>query len=184
MSIRAVFEQFRTATKNGDGDGAVEVVSSLDVEWYDYLLVGALTLEREELGALATIEKFIILRLRHNFSLEELENLTGEDVIILSFERGWIDLSYLENFEIDEVDIGIDPGNALVTFADGTAMFFYREGGRHWKVSLGQFMSQANEELNQIIRESGIPEDQFFTGLLELLSERPVDERIFDGPIE
>ncbi|MCB8925761.1 MAG: hypothetical protein H6652_09070 [Ardenticatenaceae bacterium] len=159
----------------------------MDVEWYDQLLADALNLNREELDSLEPIQKFFILILRQKFSREALQTLTGEDVVVISIEEGWLDLDVVEQLEITEIDVGIVPSSAFVTFADtpvGSGMLFHREGGRHWKVSLLQFVSWENQDLQELLNEDGLFENQFFTVLLEYLSGKPVDERIFDGPIQ
>lgn len=186
-SIREAFEQYRTALINKDGESALGIIYSLHVEWYEQLLTDALNLEYSELNSLELIQKFLILRLRHEFSQEELQSLKGEDVIIISVERGWLGLANIEQLEISEIDVGLSPGDAFVTFEGlppSAGILFIREGGRHWKVSLYHFQRQGNEELEQLIKESRLPEDEYFSSLLEFLSDKQVDERIFNGPIE
>ena len=174
----ALFEQ--------DGEKAIEVIDPFSFEWYEQILVDALTIDRVELDSKEFVEKFTLLRLRHEFSQEEIQNLSGEEIIIISIEKGWVGLETISELEIDEVIIATPP-LAYITFKDlpfAASIPFIREGGRDWKISLSLLIRSSNEGFEQIIADSNLAEDEFIVSMLEQLSERTVDERIFDGPIE
>lgn len=180
--IRQVLEEYRSALLQGDGKTAIQLVDSKTIDWYDQVLAFALTLERDDLDRLDFTEKFIVLRLRHEFSLDQLEDLIGEEVLIIGIERGWISHSSVESMELEDIEVHDLRG--FVTFDEmiEPIFVFVKEDGQ-WKFMLWKLAALGNVAFVQLVEESGLTEDEFIIGILEALSSFQVDERIFDGPI-
>ena len=131
--IRQSFEEYREALLEGDSEAAILVVDQKSIDWYGDVLEYALALEREEVARLDFVEKFTLLRLRHEFSKEELEGFTGEDVLKIGIDNGWISKSSVEAMEL--VDIQVDNLRGFYIFhgRNGTNLFVCK---RRWSMEV------------------------------------------------
>ncbi|NEQ53259.1 MAG: hypothetical protein F6K11_24500 [Leptolyngbya sp. SIO3F4] len=178
--IRQVFEQYRAALSQYNGEAALVAMDTQSVAWYGEVLEYALTLDRDALNQLNLIEKFNVIRLRNEFSQDELEKLTGEALIIINVERGWTVQLSVDDMELTNVEISDSFG--AITFDEkvGPISLFIKED-RQWRFMHWKVIDLANSGFEEILQESGLPEDEFIARFLDL--SLPFDERIFEGPI-
>jgi hypothetical protein len=181
--IQQVFEQYRSALLQGDGEAALAALDLETIDWYEQVIEFALTLDRDDLNRLDFIEKFTVLRLRHEFSRDELEDLTGDELIKIAIENGWISRSSVESLELEDVEVNDLRGIVTITGISEPLFLFVKEDGQ-WKFMLWKVTALGNPAFEQLVAESGLSEDEFVIGILEALSSFQVDERIFDGPID
>jgi hypothetical protein len=181
-AIRKVFEDYRKALLDGNGAAAVDLVSSRTVSYYGEILEHSLKMPRERVAGLDFVSKFMVLRLRHEFSRAEIAGMTGKELLILAVNKGWISKSSVSNVELAEIKVGRIDASASMTVAPGIpALHFQNESGQ-WKLHLLASFELANAAMKEQIKESGLTEDQFIIRILNMLSPQKVDEAIFSGP--
>jgi hypothetical protein len=186
MAILSTFEDYRSALLAADGQGALELVDSMTVQWYTDILADALTMPREKLDDLTFFEKYMVLRIRHGLSQEALEAMTGQELFVTAVAQGWIDSSSLEDIQLGRTQVQADEADEAwlsLEQAPDVPVFHFVKENEQWKFALCRTFEQVNAVFEQEVAESGYSEDRFIKILLERASDSRVDERIFDGPI-
>lgn len=184
-AIQKTFSQYKEALLKGDGVEAAKLVDSRTIAIYDEAVANALKMPRQNLARLDFFSKFIILRLRHEFSKSQLEKMTGRELFIIGVEKGWISKSTVSNIK-QLAKIKVDLYKASASFPqapDIPVLVFLNESGQ-WKLALWQLYELINISMKDEIAKSGLTEDQFIINALRVLSSKKVDERIFSGPLD
>ena len=130
------------------------------------------------------LDKLVILRLRHELTRKELESATGETLLRLGVDRGWVGS---KPPEMGRVVIEGDRARATVK---GSGMFvfeFVREGGA-WKLELGKLLAIGEKAIRQLYERDAsdssawASEEEWVLGLIGRVSTTPVPRAILDGP--
>lgn len=73
--VHEAFEAYCTAVLADDGEKAVEYLNQGTIKYYDDILKDALYLNESEFEQKTIMDRMMILRLRMNFTEEELKNM-------------------------------------------------------------------------------------------------------------
>lgn len=166
-AIHATFAQYKEALLQGNGSKAADVVSNRTITFYDGIVTHALTTPRSKLEALDFISKFMVLRIRHEFTKAELSEMTGRELLQLGVDKGWISKASVANIErLVNLKVDSSRASAAIPSAPGIAAFHFL----------------ANEAMKHEIAKSGLTEEEFIIRTLNLLSPTAVDDRIFTPP--
>jgi hypothetical protein len=148
-------------------------------------LEDALSLPKADLERLDFVHKFIVLRLRLQFRRPELQQLTGQGVFVLAVTNGWISRSEVQSFKsFEKVTVDGRYATAYLPQAPTTPAVFFIQEGREWKIALWKSWELSNAAVQQMRRQSRLPERAFIIDTLKQVSKYEVDERIFDGPLD
>src|SRR5687768_1161148 len=82
-AIQSTFSQYRKALLEGDGSKATELVDTRTIALYGEIRTNALEMPREKLSQLDFISKFMVLRVRHEFSKSQIEKMSGRELFKL-----------------------------------------------------------------------------------------------------
>ncbi|HEV7764872.1 MAG TPA: hypothetical protein VGQ76_07730 [Thermoanaerobaculia bacterium] len=179
-AIHTVFAQYKDALLQGDGAKAAGVVSTRTIVFYDGIVTHALKTPRTELNELDFISKFMVLRIRHEFTKSELSEMTGRKLLERGVDRGWISKSSVANIDrLVNLEVDSSKASAAIPSAPGIAAFHFLKESGEWKLDLAASFALANAAMKQKIAKSGLTEEQFIIRALNLLSSTPVDDRIF-----
>lgn len=183
--IRAAFSQYKEALLEGDGEKAAEVVSARTIAYYDGIRTHVLTTPREKLAELDLISKFMVLRIRHEFTRAEMVAMNGRQLLITGVDRGWISKSSVANIEeLVNIKAGATEASAAIPAGPEIPLFqFLKESGQ-WKLNLEGSFALANEALKYAVTKSGLTEEQFIMRMLGSVSSRKVEDRIFSPLVE
>jgi hypothetical protein len=163
-AIRAAFGRYRDALLARDGFGAAAAVTATSHAYYARLRDLALHADRRTLERLGLAEQVAILRLRHEFTAEELMPLSGSELIATSVAESWDSSNALQRLQIDKVDLQRDEALATVLPSSDTAPLSYRFELDHgeWKLDLvhlaqssGPILAEALELLARRTRTHG-----------------------------
>ena len=184
-AIQTVFSQYKAALLEGDGSKAADIVSARTIAFYDGIAAHALKTPRAKLADLDFISKFMVLRIRLEFTRSQIEQMTGRELLATGVEKGWISKSTVANIErLVNVKVVASEASASLPVAPEIAAFrFLRESGK-WKLDLVATFALANAAMMQEVTKSGMTEDQFILRVLSALSSKEVNERIFSPPRE
>lgn len=184
-AIQAAFSQYKDALLQGDGAKAADIMSARTIAYYDGIRTHALKTPRAKLAELDFISRFMILRLRHEFTRTQLSQTTGRELFITGVERGWISKSSVVNLaRLVNIKVVSSAASASVPQAPGISAFHFLKESGQWKFDLAASFPLANSTMTQEIAKSGMTEDEFIIRALGALSSRKVDERIFSPPGE
>jgi hypothetical protein len=185
-AVLQVFEDYRAALLRVDGAAAVDLVDAGTIDWYEDVLALALSASRSELNRLDALQKFMVLRLRLDLTKADLEALTGRSLFVYAVNNGWILGEEAKSMQLGRVEVQEGAGEAWVSVeqAPDMPLFFLVKQDGHWRIALWQSIPSTNRYMEQAIAGSGLSEDAFMRQALEAYSGAPVDERIFEGPLE
>ena len=184
-AIQAAFSTYKDALLQGDGEKAADAVSARTIAFYDGILTHVLNTPRAKLAELDFISKFMVLRIRHEFTRTQISQMTGRQLLMIGVDKGWISKSTVANIEqLVEIKVASSKSTASMPIAPGIPAFnFLKESGQ-WKLDLAGSFALANDAMKHEITRSGMTEEQFILQALSMLSGKKVDERIFSPPSE
>lgn len=181
--IQSVFQKYRTALLTGDGEAAWAVLDSHTQNFYSTALQDALTLPKSRLDRLDMIHKLTVLRLRADLRREELQNLTGHDVLVMAVQNGWISKSSVESMtNLHRIEVTDRYAGAFLPESPKIPALYFINEGSEWKLSLFRSFELVNATMRQWRVQSGQTERDFLLGMLRQVSKYEVDEKIWDGP--
>jgi hypothetical protein len=185
QAIQTAFAHYKDALLEGDGEKAADVVSAGTIGFYGGIVTHVLNTPRAKLNDLDFISKFMVLRIRHEFTRPQLVKMTGRELLVIGVDRGWISKSSVANIE-RLVNIKVHASEAVASMnaaPEFPAFRFLKESGQ-WKLDLVASFGLANEAMKQEIKKSGMTEEQFIIRALNMLSSKEVDDRVFSPPPE
>jgi hypothetical protein len=132
------------------------------------------------------MDKFVVLRLRHDFKRKELLKMTGRDLLVHAVDQGWISRSTMENAEIGEVRLDASGFRAAVSLkqAPDTPLFVFVQEQGMWRIALSRTFGIVNQWFKNMVATSGLSEEEFAITTIESISRYKVDRRILDGPLD
>jgi hypothetical protein len=182
-AVRDAFEAYRAAALARDGKRARALLDRKTVETYQEYLTLARTVDRAGLKRLDWMGKFMVLRLRHEFDRKTLDAMTGDSLLVLSIERGWISDASVREAKIGEVRLDGARANMSLAQQPKTPIFFFVQEPDGWKFSLWKTFPLGEFVLQKAFEESGAKDEiVWVVSLIEALSPKRFDNALIDGP--
>jgi hypothetical protein len=88
-----------------DGAEAVDLVCFQTLAWYDQIVDDALYLEAAALKQADIMKKFTVLRVRLEFSKDQLEKMDGKALFDAAIDNGWIGVETVEKIRLHRIKI-------------------------------------------------------------------------------
>jgi hypothetical protein len=173
--IEALFERYRNALLDFYGEEAVKLVCSQTIEWYDQIVDDALYLEAVTLKQADIMKKFTVLRVRLEFSKDQLEKMDGKALFDAAIDNGWIDLDTVEKIRLHRIKIRGDRAEAYVKGSPGTPAFHFIKERGQWKLALIKSFALARKTFEAMISSSGMDEDRWLASAFSQLVKKEVD---------
>lgn len=180
--IREVFAAYKDALLTGDGDVASNMMDRATIDWYGDAVSDALKLGREDLNQLNLLRKFTVLRLRLEFSRDDLAKMTGKGLFGLAVTNGWISKSTVEKIALATITVHGRLASASIESQPGVPLFYFTNEDQNWRLALTKSFPVANAVFRKWCDESGVPEDEYLLSMLGAVSKFRVDKSILDGP--
>ncbi|PPK87360.1 hypothetical protein CLV84_0300 [Neolewinella xylanilytica] len=178
--IRATFGNYKSAILNDEGERALGYVDSRTLAYYGDMLEKTRTADSATVDALPIMDKLMVLAIRHRTSHADLLRFDAEKLFVYAIEQGMVGKSSVMHNEIGEVELdgNYARGKLVVNGTPAPAHFdFYDEGG--WKVDLTSIFPLANQGFEQLVRESGEPENAYLLLVLEIITGNPAGPDIW-----
>lgn len=172
---------YRSAILNDRGEDAVQYLDSRTVAYYDYILAQTITADSSKLATFSTMDKLMVLMIRHRVDTTTIFSLDGKELIVLAIQLGMIGKNSVINNSVSEVKIDQDfaRGQLAVKGKPQPVYFhFYREENQ-WKIDLTSIFPMGETAFNSIIVESKLSHDEFIFDMLTRLSGIKPDGRIW-----
>lgn len=180
-----VHKDYRTAVENRDGATATGLLADVSIEHFDQLRNAALSMDEEELRKQEPSYQLFVLKLRRDVDAATLQSLDGRGLFAHIVDAGWQEAG-AEAMQIGDVQRQGDDRAFAQVYADGAptrerAYFVLEESG--WKLNILPNFSGSDRRLSDTAAESGIPIDEYILSQLQLTSEEPIAEMIWQ-PLE
>ncbi len=183
--IRATFENYRLALLAEDGEKAWDVIDFQTRKIYEKYADQSLTLSQTELNSVDFISKITVLRLRLELKKKQLQEMNGEELFIYAIQKGMISKASAQRIKLEKITMNGNEAQAYLATAPSIPVFFFVNESGSWKLALSKSFNLANEAMAKVIEASGMSEQEYIEFLLKgVSSNREVDKRIFEGPLE
>lgn len=139
----------------------------------------ALYLNESEFEQKTIMDRMMILRLRMNFTAEELKNMDGRKLIVYSIQKGWIGKTSVINIEVSEESKIKGDWATIEVLEDGQATgmkFVFHKEDDIWKFDIMEIMNITNVSLAYLIKETDYSEKEFIELVLENTDNKKVQE--------
>lgn len=177
--IKACFNGYKNAILSAQGKTGVSFVDSRTVKYYTDILQKTKTLDSAGIDKLSIMDKLTILMVRHSATKEEIIQLDGSSLLVYAIERGIVGKNNVQQLSIGEVMIrdSIAEGQIMVGEAPTSLAYnFYKENGA-WKMDITSILPEGNNAMKKIVKDSGLPENEFLVMLLEnVTGKEPVKD--------
>ena len=180
-SVKTCFMNYRSAILNDKGDDAVQYLDSRTVAYYDYILAQTITADSSKLATFSTMDKLMVLMIRHRIDTTTIFSLDGKELIVLAIQMGMIGKNSVINNSVAEVKIdqNFARGQLAVNGKPQSVYFhFYREE-KQWKIDLTSIFPLGETAFNNVIAESKLSNDDFIFDLLTRLTGIKPDGKIW-----
>jgi len=168
--VEQSFLAYKTAILESDGEAAADLVTEHSHAYYRKLADQALNLDRAELHEIHLSDRLNALLLRHSLEPEELQRMSGSDVIAFAVDRGWIGKEGAEQLRLGDYAIDGDHASGTILRPDGEAtafmMEFEKEDGR-WRLDLVALIDLTRAAFEYTVKQTGLSEDEFVLLMIE-----------------
>ena len=180
--VRTCFEGYKEAILDQDGEAAVALVDGSTLKYYGKMRKLALEGSPTDVRQLSTIDKLMVLILRHRIPLEDLTEMTAESLFVYAVDEGWIGRESVINNELGDIKVSGTNATGVHISAGNESPFkwiFRKENGK-WKIDITSIMPIADQAFKQLIQENGLSEDDFLFSILESVSGEKVPDSIWE----
>ena len=185
-AVRASFYGYKQAILDQDGKASLAFVDTRTIAYYQKMSDLALRGDREIVRALSAVDKLMVLTIRHMISLESVETMTGESLFVQAVNQGLIGEASVINNDIGDISVsGTHATGVHVSEGKATRIkwVFQLENDR-WRLDMTSIMPAADQAFQQVISESGLPEDEFLMTILESVSGKKVGDTVWDPMVK
>lgn len=184
-AVRAAFEAYREAATAKDGEAAVALVTEGSTAHYGQLRDLALTAPRAMVETLPPADILLVLRLRHEFTAEELQTLSGADLIRIGVAEAWGSPKVLAPLTIIAVEEAGDIATTKVERAGEPVpihLLFRLEAGR-WRLDLVELARGSDTALDETLAfragRAKVPIEEVMHWVIEDTSGHLVDKDLW-----
>ncbi len=179
--VRGAFNNYKNSILNQDGSKAVKYVSNSTIEYYGNIMTSALTGTEEEVRNLSTIDKMMVILLRHRMKPKTLSKMTAEKLFVHSVDKGWIGKDSVINSDIGEITENQNSATAVfLNYGKKTPLKYqFVKEEEQWKLDLTAVMPISDQAFKQVIESSNLEEDEYIFKILESISGEKLSEDIW-----
>lgn len=181
--IRLVFAEYKSALLSQDGAQAWEAVDNATRRYYDKAVEDALTATRAQLDAKDLATKFLIVRSRAEFPLNELKTMNGKSLFEAGVKRGFVSRTGTAQAEIQSLKVTGAKAEGFAPQAPSVPIFNFTKEEAGWKLNLITATQMGSQMLQEMIVSRKLSVDDGITSFIENLSQKKLDRRAFEGPL-
>jgi hypothetical protein len=183
--VRQAFNSYKEAVLAGKGAAAADVLTAGSLDYFAQMRDLALYATEQELKAGSITDLMQALTFRHRIPVDQLQTLSGRDLVILALERGWIGKASVARADIGDVSVNAGSATAVVLKQGRptSASFRFSKEKESWKLDLIAMLRMAESALQTGAKAQGASTDQFVLSMLEMVSGKPVGPDIWKPPL-
>lgn len=170
LLITKVFDQYKSAIINDQGKKAVAVIDASTRNYYIQILGSIKTADSATIESLTLVDKITILAVRAKATKEEIIAIKDVDAFVYSIDEGLAGKGSVSNNRLGKITItGTTAKAQAVTAGKPIPLYFtFNKENGSWKMNLTDLFAIANDGFKELIKDSGMPEQEF---LLLVLSD-------------
>lgn len=150
LDIRAALDGYSSALAEGNGPGALAYVDRGTLDLFDDLLL--LAASNVHLDDLDYLDAFLVLRLRHRFSGEDLSTMTASDVFLTAVADDLV-FPPIDRIEFDAINLIDDEATGEI---GGSPAMWFRLEAEGWKIALGRTFEEYEQILSLTIEGAAV----------------------------
>jgi hypothetical protein len=182
-AIRETFARYRQAVVDEDGQALVDLLSQQTLSYYERMRDLCLGADETTLRAEALMTQVQVLSLRIRMKPEELEGMSGADLIRHSVAEGWLRNPAAADSDIGEIQLDGDRAEAthLVSGKDGGSKLYFAREPAGWRIDRHRSMLDGEERLATLF-ERGLSKDELIDDLLRASTGRRFTRDLLEPP--
>lgn len=185
-AVKESFLSYQAALLNSNGERAASAVTEGSRDLYREYADQALTLDRESLNSLHIADRLTVMLLRHSVDKQQLQEMSGGEVIAHAIDEGWISKEGTGAIRLDHYEVNGDFATGTVLRPDGSATPFklqFRKESGAWRLDLREMLKLTRIGIEMTVQQTGMPEDDFILYLLEYSTGRKPGPEIWNPPL-
>lgn len=184
-AVRACFEAYRQALLAADGKAALALVDRNTIDYFDQMVDLALYGEEATVRGQSSVNKIMVLSLRHRMSRERLLKATAESVFVHAVNEGWIGKNGVIAVELGTIRVRHDSATAAIMAQgkEAPVSFTFHKEPDGWRIDLAALMSLTDLAFKQLLAQLGKSEDEAIADLLEAVSGREVSPQVWQPAV-
>ncbi len=182
-NVRDAFLDYREALLSQDGAEAAQYLSTESLEYYERLGRHALYSNKRELHRLRAVDLLTVVMLRHMVPANRLAKMSGSEIVGFAVDRGIVGDKSVAVQEPGEITVSTDRAvvEVLTSGEPGPSLTFRLEGGT-WKLDFTDVLAAADLAFQQLVKKTGLTEDQFILQMAESVSGKSISNKIWNPP--
>lgn len=176
------FETYKNAILNDKGEIAADCVDSRTIKYYSTILEISKNADSLKINSLDILDKLMVLSIKHRTSKEDIVSFNGRDLLIYAIENGMVGKNSVAQNTLGEISVNGDFAKAgFLAKGQKTEYFFhfYKED-QIWKFNLTDIFPIGSKAVQQVIDESGKPENAFLLEILESVTNKKPNNAIWN----
>jgi hypothetical protein len=173
-AVRACFDGYKEAISNEKGEKAASFVDNHTIAYYTDILTLVRQADSASVQALSISDKLMVLMIRHRTAKHDMLTFSGRDLFVFAVNEGMVGKSNLPGATIGEVTFKGASAEGQFVHQGQPSPFsfgFNQENGK-WKIDLTSIFPVSNMAFQNMVAESGQPEDAYLLSLLAMLTGR------------
>jgi hypothetical protein len=181
QDIEKCFNRYKEALATGDGDSAARLVSAKTIVTYQEYKKNALSASSMETKKLSPINKLMVLLIRAQMPVEELERTSGSGVFSYAVKSGWVSKNLVVNSTINNIVISENTATSFLNTEGRPPLkgFTFLKENNLWKLDLVTIILKTEEAYKGLIAKQNTTEDQFIFTLVEGLTHKKLTDDIW-----
>ncbi len=150
-AITGLFDRYRSAVLERDGEALAGLLSAETLAYHDALRDMVLHADRDALLAEPLLTQVQVLTMRMRITREEIEPMSGVDLVAHGVDQGWVDNPELADSRLGPIELDGDVATAQHLLSTGTVptpLTFRRERDG-WRLDATAGMLRAGEQLEK-----------------------------------
>jgi hypothetical protein len=184
QAVKAAFDGYRAALKEGDGVTAARIVDSQTLKYYGTMKQMALTAPAAKVKQQSFLDRLMIVILRLRVELDRLRAMSSKQLFAHGVEQGWISKNSVANVQLGAVSVTKNTAVAQALRQGKPiplSFSFHKEGGR-WRFDLQALMQQVNASMVQLAKQRKLGENELILLMASQATKKPVPKDIWDPP--
>ena len=182
-AVKATFKAYQTALLKRDGARAAAVMNRGTLDYYQRMRDLAVTGKADQVKKLPMLDKLMVIRMRHQIPLAQLEAMDGKAAFAYGVSKGWVGDNVAK---VGAGPVEITGDRASLTFMVGgeptpAKLALQREDGA-WRIDLVSLFELSGAGFKRLQEESGKSEDDFILELIGQLTAKPAPATIWNPP--
>ena len=179
--VRTVFEQYRKAVFESDGETVASLMSKEGIAYYQKLRDLALDGTREVLGQHLLVEQNQVLLMRVRMTREELERLSEGALVAHLADRGWISMPGGYQAGLGKVALADTEatGQAMIGAREGVMDYFrFAKEERGWRFDPTHTLERGEQSLKSM--QANRDSEEFLMMLVRSIIGEPVNAQVWE----